>query len=277
MTAGALVITAFIALAQTNASAATRSELGAVRDLYMSAAYEDALKRLSVLDGREDPNQLDQYRALCLVGLGRVTEADQTLERIVLRSPTFQIPEKDVSPAFLARFMTVRKRVLPIAANRLYARAKTTYEVKDFDATASQLQELLLLLRTETPSSDPSLASLQQAAEGFLRLTEAERTAAGREIYTALDFSVTPPVEVERTLPPWNPPAQYNWRWFRGVIEVVVDERGHVESERLVESVADFYDASLLEAARNWRFKPAQRDGRPVKYRKRIEITMRPQ
>ena len=40
---------------------------------------------------------------------------------------------------------------------------------------------------------------------------------------------------------------------------------------------ADASRASLLEAARTWRFKPAQRAGQPVKYRKRVEVTMRPQ
>ena len=277
MTVAALLTAATLVLTQSTGPSATRSELDTVKQLYASAAYDDALKRLSTLDGREDPNQVDQYRALCLVGLGRVAEADQTLERIVLRSPGFQIPEKEVAPAFLARFMAVRKRVLPIAASRLYAKAKTSYEVKDYDLTASQLQELLLMLRGEAPSGDSELANLQQAAEGFLRLTDAERSAASRQVYTALDFSVIPPVEVERSLPPWNPPEQYRWRWFRGIVEVVVDQRGHVESAQIVQSLADFYDASLVEAARAWQFKPALRDGQPVKYRKRVEVTMRPQ
>ena len=92
-----------------------------------------------------------------------------------------------------------------------------------------------------------------------------------------LDVAVIPPVELERNIPPWNPPAQLVWRSFRGVVEVVVDESGNVETSRMVESLADFYDAGLLESARSWRFKPAQRAGQPVKYRKLVEITMRPQ
>ena len=82
---------------------------------------------------------------------------------------------------------------------------------------------------------------------------------------------------MERSLPPWNPPEQYRWRWIRGIVEVIVDQRGNVESANMVQSLADFYDASLIEAARGWRFKPALRDGQPVKYRKHVEVTMRPQ
>jgi TonB family protein len=96
-------------------------------------------------------------------------------------------------------------------------------------------------------------------------------------IYTALDRDVTPPVELERKTPPWNPPAQAAGRLFRGVVQVVVDERGSVESAQLVWSLADFYDAGLLESARGWRFKPALRSGQPVTYRKIVEITMGPQ
>ena len=274
MIARALIATALLLLAGGARTDAAQSGLEDVRRLYAEAAYEDALRALSTLDGRDDPNRLDQFRALCLVGLGRLVEADQVLERIVMRSPQFTIPSSDASPAFIARFTTVRKRALPIAANRLYARAKTTFDLKNFTEAADQLRELLGALQAE-PSNDASLAGLQRSAEGLLRLTEAELAAASRMVYTTLDKDVTPPVELERKVPAWNPPSQLSWRWFRGVVEVVVDENGGVESARLVESLADFYDAGLLEAARSWRFKPAERNGRPVKYRKLVEITMR--
>ena len=277
MTAGAVLATAFLALAQVAGSSAAESALNDVKQLYATAAYAEALTRLSALDGRHDPNQLDQYRALCLIGLGRVADADQTLERIVLRSPEFQVPKQEVSPAFLGRFAAVRKRALPIAANRAYAKARTSYDVQDYVSAAAQLEDLLTLLRAESPAGDPALADLQQVAEGFLRLTRAELAAANRVVYAALDANVTPPVELERKLPTWNPPSEQSWRWFRGIVEVIVDERGAVESARLAESLADFYDAGLLEAARGWRFKPALRAGQPVKYRKLVEITMRPQ
>ena len=70
---------------------------------------------------------------------------------------------------------------------------------------------------------------------------------------------------------PLDDVVRRDWR------DAVVDERGQVERVQLVQSLADFYDGGLVEAARGWRFEPARRAGRPVKYRKLIEITMRPE
>ena len=116
-----------------------------------------------------------------------------------------------------------------------------------------------------------------QLARVVLPTTEAPLAAPNRVIYTALDRDVTPPVELERNTPAWNPPAQFAGRRFRGVMQVVVDERGSVESAQLVWSLADFYDPELLEAARSWRFNPALRAGQPVTYRKIVEIAMGPE
>ena len=277
MTAGPLLLALAVVLAQHGAAPATPDELDRIRQLYTNASYDEALTRLSALDEAHDPNEVDQYRALCLIGLGRVTEADQTLERIVHRAPAFRIDQRHASPAFVARFAAVRTRVLPIAAQRMYTRAKTTFDLKDYGSAAAQLEDLLAVLRAEASSGDASLARLQRLAEGFLRLTQAELKVSTRAIYSLLDRDVTPPVDVERVLPPWNPPTEISWRWYRGLVQLVIDERGAVEDVALVESVADFYDDSLVEAARQWRFKPAERAGRPVKYRKLVEVTMRPE
>jgi outer membrane biosynthesis protein TonB len=34
------------------------------------------------------------------------------------------------------------------------------------------------------------------------------------------------------------------------------------------------YDAQLLKAARDWRYQPATLDGKPVRYRKMIQINI---
>jgi TonB family protein len=55
-------------------------------------------------------------------------------------------------------------------------------------------------------------------------------------------------------------------------VEIVVDERGRVETATLTRSVAASFDPALLEATTRWRFQPALLGGRPVKYRRAFEI-----
>ena len=63
---------------------------------------------------------------------------------------------------------------------------------------------------------------------------------------------------------------------YRGLIEIVVDERGAVEAAKMAKPVTPMYDDLLLQSARSWRYTPAKRNGRPVRYRLVIEIVLRP-
>ena len=76
-------------------------------------------------------------------------------------------------------------------------------------------------------------------------------------------------------MPSWAPPDTVTGRQgYEGFIRIVVNEQGAVESARIVDSVSDTYDPLLLAAARDWRFKPARRNGRDVKYALVIAITL---
>jgi len=152
------------------------------------------------------------------------------------------------------------------------SRGRTSVE-RRVVVTAGAAATVVVVWRSESPSEQPNPRPLSAS---LLRPTDAGLAAPNRAIYTALDREVTAPVELERKLPAWNPPVHAASRWFGGVVQVVVDERGSVESAQLVRSLADFYDAGLLEAARKWRFKPALLADQPVKYRKIVEITMSP-
>src|SRR5258706_12249050 len=61
-----------------------QDSLSAARDLYASAAYEDALAGLSRLNAAalrpDDGRSAEQYRALCLLPLGKTAEASQPTE-----------------------------------------------------------------------------------------------------------------------------------------------------------------------------------------------------
>src|ERR1700682_4721523 len=69
------------------AAVIAEDSLSSARDLYAAAAYEDALAALDRLRAggvRVDENRaVDQYRAFCLLALGKSTEAAQAIEAVV--------------------------------------------------------------------------------------------------------------------------------------------------------------------------------------------------
>src|SRR2546423_2186576 len=87
---------AFLAVALVIFQAALHADdtLSSARDLYASAAYEDALAMLGRLNSgglRSDEGRVaDQYRALCLLALGKTTEASQAIESVVSADPSYR-------------------------------------------------------------------------------------------------------------------------------------------------------------------------------------------
>jgi TonB family protein len=74
-------------------------------------------------------------------------------------------------------------------------------------------------------------------------------------------------VAIVRTLPPWKPPNPVlATRAYQGHLRVVIDETGRVESATLLRSFLPQYETQLLDAARRWRFRPATKEGVPVKF-----------
>jgi tetratricopeptide (TPR) repeat protein len=286
------------ALSPQNQSASGESpDFAAAKALYASASYEEALAELAGIRTGEDPNEVEQYRALCLLALGRTTDAERSLERIVSRTPFYSIRDADVSPRLVSMFRDVRKRLLPTAARNLYTSAKGRFDEKEYADAATQFKELLAVLADpDLADQYAALADLRQLGDGFLKLSEAELATTGKaaavpapppaaspapntapRIYSSADRDVRVPVELSRRLPQWTPANPAEARTvYRGVLEVIIDEQGVVESAAVREPVAPFYDAQLIEAARTWRFRPATLNSEPVRYRKLIEITLQP-
>lgn len=94
-------------------------------------------------------------------------------------------------------------------------------------------------------------------------------TPMGIFTYDWRDTGVVPPVAVAQPLTGWwgtmgEPPTGTQL----GAIEVEINETGAVTDARVYLSVNRVYDHVLLESAKHWRYQPATKDGRPVKYRR---------
>ncbi len=132
MKASAGFVTACAIVVATAGAAAGQGSLSTARDLYAGAAYEDALVLLDRLraDGprSDEIPTIDQYRAFCLIALGRAVDAEQAIEAVVAAEPSFQPSGSEVSPRVRSAFSDVRRRVLPALVQGRYATAKAAFE-----------------------------------------------------------------------------------------------------------------------------------------------------
>jgi periplasmic protein TonB len=345
----ALWLGGLIVLAATTAVAADDS-LATARDLYAAAAYEDALavlNRLGTPGGVPgDGPVIGQYRAFCLLALGRVSEAEQAIETLIAAEPSYHPSDADASPRIRSAFSDVRRRMLPAIVQQQYAQAKAAYDKKEFGVAAEGFRQVIGALNDpdlRSAANQPPLSDLRMLAAGFGELSASAaapaplplpsapvavpeppqlagprpavqtspavqtarpavqtarpavqsspavqtarpvqssptvpaspQTTQAQRIYTSEDGNVVPPTVVRQSLPPFPTAARAR---AQGTLAVVVDESGAVETASMLGTLNAVYDPVILEAARQWRYKPATLDGVPVRYRRIVQINLVP-
>lgn len=266
--------------------------IAAARELYASAEYEEALQMLMRLEGSDgnDARAAAQVRAYCLLALGRAGEAEQAIAVVVSADPFYRPSEAEASPRIRAAFSEVRRRVLPTLVQQQYALAKSRFDAKDFAAARDGFTVVLRALEDSDvaeAASRPPLADLAMLAGGFRDLSATAATPPPIEarpqpqavtagtlaahIYTVDDRHVTPPTAVKQPMPSFTlvgpPPPP-------GLLELVIDEHGQVEQASMRTSITPRYDQAVVASAKDWRFAPALLEGRPVRYRKVVQITV---
>ena len=319
----AIVIVGVMLAAAGGAGLNAQDPLSAAKDLYASAAYEDALSTLSRLDGAAAPGvsrQADEYRAFCLYALGRTREAESIAESIIRREPLSRLDAADASPRLEALFADVRKRLLPSLIRDRYRVAKSALEEKSLAGAEPQLTEarLMIVEAERLGIKDDALADLSVLVDGFLQLIRAAAdqraapvpaaaapaatvasAAASRpaeaspavgpravapsaapapasanaaKIYSVEDGGVAPPVVVEQRMPAMSVELQTVTKASKsnGVIDIVIDETGRVVDAVISQSLNSSFDILMVRSARTWKYRPAMKDGTPVRYRKTL-------
>jgi hypothetical protein len=93
--------------------------------------------------------------------------------------------------------------------------------------------------------------------------------AGEKPVYSSADAAVRPPALMRPQLPSRPDPTDQT-----SYYEILVDETGAAAYVKVVSPVRRYYDGMLVAAAKAWTFKPAVRDGRPVKYWVRVPINV---
>ena len=152
-----------------------RDMIGEARDLYASARYDEALAVLNDLHPGEaagvtsDRKSIEQYRSLCLLALGRGSEAETAIAAVVTADPGYLPGDAEASPRVRAAFSDVRKRLLPDISAKRYADAKATFDRKEYAHATPQFRQVLALL--DDPDMGCRLGDLRTLTSGFLDLS----------------------------------------------------------------------------------------------------------
>jgi tetratricopeptide (TPR) repeat protein len=294
----------------TATASSAQNSLSAARDLYAAAAYEDALSLLNRLRGTDhhadEDRAIEQYRAFCLLALGRAADATRAIEAVVAADPAYLPSETEVSPRVRSAFRDVRRRMLPAIVRQQYANAKAAFDRKEFAAATTLFTQVLDTL------TDPDVAAAadQSPLSDFRTLATSFRDLAAaaaptpppplpsvtlpsvtpppvptpfpalappsspspRRIYGAGDGNVVPPIVVRQSLPSFPTRGAVAGK---GSLEVVIDEMGAVESATMKVPMDAAYDRLAIAATKEWRYRPATMDGVPVKYRKIVQVSVK--
>jgi hypothetical protein len=285
---GAAVITVFTA----SDTALAQDGLSMARELYASAAYEDALAILNKIQPNVQASErlaVNQYRAFCLVALRRTTEADQAIEAVLSDEPSYSPAVTDASPRILSAFESGRQRVLPTLMQRRYTHAKARFDRQEFAGAAVEFDQVLKILNSPEladVTSRPPLSDLRALATGFRDLsaraapppapTPAQAPAPVQgpavRVYNAGEPRVTPPVTLRQDMPPLPTGIILQ---AQGVLEVIINEGGFVELATIRAPIDPRYDRLVLAWTRLWRYQPAMVGTTPVKFRKIIGVKTR--
>jgi TonB family protein len=340
-----------VVLVAVAAGLAAQDPLSAAKDLYASAAYEDALSTLNRLDGGstapELARQADAYRAFCLFALGRTREAESIAESMIRQEPLAALDTADVSPRLVMMFADVRKRLLPSLIRDRFRTARTALDQKSFATAERPLNDarLMILEAEKLGVKDDALADLDVLVGGFLQLIQSsaeQRTTApapsavaasaaavpppaaprpiaapagsaaasrvasnppastaasrpasappapgatarstvvapavgGPGVYAVDDEGVSPPVVIDQRIPAMTFEMQQISKALHttGVLDVVIDESGSVVDATMRQSVNSSFDALIVRGARRWKYRPAMKDGVPVRFVKTLVL-----
>ena len=299
-----VVITIVVLLAFAPPLVAAEVSLDDAKKLYEAASFENALTVLGELDADAGASQdAFAYRALCLVALGRSSEAQAVVDALVAKAPMFIPTGDDISPRFVALLNDARRRLLPDITKRLFNDAREQFRAKNQMAAREQFEQVLRLTDVGSWGETSEADNLRTLASGFLELMNAtvkpvdEKPSAAAEppasgpaaptLPPATSIGVPippsprrvglePPVAIEQAMPKWRPTdAVTAQRRFTGAVRVRIGTDGRVTRADIEVATDPAYDKQLLEAVKSWRYRPGQRNGEAIEMEKLVTYSLR--
>ena len=300
------VLCGVVALLGAVATASAQEPLTKAKALYDAANYEEAL---TLLAPEHDP-EAQQYKALCMLALGRAQDASGAVESLITSAPTFEPSAEDVPPRFVSLVSDTKKKLLPGIARKTFNEAREQFKSGDREDALKKFDLVVTLAGTTGFKETSDAEDLRTLASGFIELARATASArpepkapvpaseppkVAEAPSTALALTtpaaamatakptpaaepaateVTQPVALRQPIPP-IPSGISGLGSPTATVRVEIGVDGQVINATMQQASHPLYDRLVLQAARQWLYTPATLNGRPVPSEKVVTIQLR--
>jgi hypothetical protein len=204
-------------------------------------------------------------QAADLLASGRADEAAMFFDSIVLKNPLYRPDPARMSAEALSAFRNSKRTILTAMVRSHYQDGRAAFDAGDFSLAITEGERARALLK-DLDDLDISVEAGDVIVElrSLLTLASAARTAEEEKVYTLEDSGVTPPRPLGRQLSA----ASMSRISLRptGHLEILVGRSGRVEAVKLDTPMNGYHDRMLVSAVKAWHYKPAIRNGKPVRF-----------
>lgn len=174
-----------------------------------------------------------------------------------------------LTPEALEAFRTSQRNLLPNIAAKNVDRARTALAAGDADRALALAREVTSILDRRIGEPAPQL---REQVNDVIEAATAIKSQADEIVYTSADKGVVAPRELSRQFPATGPLGVPPHRV--GTLEMIIDKEGGVEFVHLYTPLNRYHERMIVSAAKAWRYRPATRNGKPVRYRLTVRITL---
>ncbi len=220
-----------------------------------------AVSRSTILNA-DSPDAAARQGAMLLAS-GKAEDAQRVFDSIVLANPLYQLDAARSTPEAVTALEASRRDILPALARRDYMNARAALDAGDYDRALSEGGRIATMLAEYDGGA--STVGLRSVVQQLLARAAAVKAREDERIYAEADEGVTPPAPLSRQLPAALPPGITSQTV--GTLEMLINREGEVETVKLHTPLNRYHERMIVSAAKAWRYRPASKDGRPVRFR----------
>ena len=276
-----MILCGIVAVFFVTTTAAAQETLAKAKALYDAAAYEEALTLLAP----EQVPEAQQYKALCMLALGRSQDATGAVETLVSATPTFEPSADDLPPRFVTLVAEAKKKLLPGIARRTFTEGREQFRSGNHEQALRKFDLVMTLTSSPLLKETPDAEDLRTLASGFIDLARASAAARPEpkapeppKVAEAAAPRVPPdvvqPTAIRQPIPP-IPSGVNGLGSPTASVRLEIGTDGKVVGAVMQQSAHPLYDRMVLQAARDWLYTPAMLNGRPVPSEKIVTIQLR--